>query len=110
MGAHTIIVPNNAFVQGSHDEALEDHDPRPLYPTSAQIHYETVMKLQQPPPAVKTREAETQMKDVREAGTSMEGREGLDSIQERLARGRTDLSREEGTGLFSQGAWGSLFS
>lgn len=97
-------MPNIAFVQGSNDEALKDHDAHPLYPTSAQIHYETVMKLQQPPPAVRTREAETQMKDVREAGTSMEGREGLDIIQERLARGRTDLSREEGTGLFSKGA------
>ncbi|XP_063962942.1 uncharacterized protein LOC129271865 [Lytechinus pictus] len=83
-----------AIKPGTYDEALSDPDARPLLPTSAQIHYETVMKLQQPPPVVTTREAETQVKDVRETGTSTEGRESLDIIQERLARRRTDRSQE----------------
>ena len=61
---------------GTYDEALRDPGARPLLPTSAQIHYETVMKLQQPPPVAKPREAETQTKDTQDAATLTDGRGG----------------------------------
>ncbi|XP_071477221.1 uncharacterized protein [Diadema antillarum] len=87
-----------AIKPGTYDEALHDPDARPLLPTSAQIHYETVMKLQQPPEVVKPREAETQTKETLDVGTETEGTETLDEMRERLeGMHRADTKTEKPT-------------